>query len=366
MNTSESQASRWRAEISRRLELGDGLEFTLAHFAQAVGVQASDQALHAFIEELVASAAARRIETYRCPLCPYVFAPGTAKTITMCPNCHADYQQEGEEVIVEYFYRLVGETSRDIRWVIVIHGMNSRAPWQEEFSWQIANRLRYSAPVLIYKYGWATVDVLIKPLHRRLERQLGERIRIAINQAMDSQRPSSPDIIAHSFGTRLFSLILEDPKFIDLKFGRVITAGSIVRPDFDWERPIAEGRVEAVLNHVGAKDTAVPFSQYTIPGAGPGGTVGYASRSALNVRNKNFGHSDFFVPENLRGLISNDGLWHSFLTHPLAHFRPEGVFELNVKWKPAWWPVRAFMRTLLYIVFCIFGPLSWLRRKIDP
>ena len=366
MNTSELQQSPWRAEISRRLESGDGLEFTLVHFAQAVGAQANDQALFAFLEDLVTSTAARKIETFRCPLCRYVFAPDTPKTITMCPNCHADYQQEGEQVIVEYFYRLEGSSSRDIRWVIVIHGMNSRAPWQEEFSWQIANRLRYSAPVLIYKYGWATVDVLVGPLHRRLARQLGERIRIAINQATESQRPSRPDIIAHSFGTRLFSLILEDPEFEDLKFGRVITAGSIVRPDFNWERPIAEGRVEAVLNHMGAKDTAVPFSQYAIPGAGPGGTVGYASKSTLNVCNPNFGHSDFFVPGNLRVLISNDGLWHNFLTHPLAHFKPEGTFELSSKWKPAWWPLRAIMRALLYILFCIFGPLSWLRRKLDP
>jgi hypothetical protein len=366
MSTSESRESRWKAEINRRLEVGDSLEFTLASFARAVGAVASDQALHTFIDELVTSATARRIETYRCPLCPHVFAPGTPKTITMCPNCHADYQQEGEEVILEYFYRLEGKNSRDIRWMIVIHGMNSRAPWQEEFSWQISNRLRYSAPVLIYKYGWATVDVLVEPLHRILARRLGERIRIAINQATESQRPSRPDIIAHSFGTRLFSLILEDPKFEDLKFGRVITAGSIVRPDFDWERPIAEGRVEAILNHVGAKDAAVPFSQYTIPGAGPGGTVGYASKSTLNVRNPNFGHSDFFVPGNLRVLISNGGLWQNFLTHPLAHFKPEGVFETDVRWKPAWWPLRACTRTLLYAVFCIAGPFSWLRRKLDP
>lgn len=366
MSTSQSRENRWKAEISQRLEQGNGLEFTLVQFAQAVGVQANDHALHSFLKVLVSSAAARRIETYRCPLCPHVFAPGTPKTITMCPGCHVDYQEEGVEVLVEYFYRLEGGNSRDIRWVIVIHGMNSRAPWQEEFSWQIANRLRYSAPVLIYKYGWATVDVLIAPLHRRLARQLGERIRIAIEQATDSQRPSSPDIIAHSFGTRLFSLILEDPNFENLKFGRVITAGSIVRPDFDWGRHVSEGRVEAVLNHVGAKDMAVPFSQYTIPGAGPGGTVGYAAKEVLNVRNDNFGHSDFFVPENLRVLISNDGLWHRFLTRPLAHFEPEGSFKLARTWKPACWLALASLRVLLFIVFCIFGPLSWLRRKLDP
>lgn len=56
----------------------------------------------------------------------------------------------------------------------------------------------------------------------------------------------------------LLSLVLDDPNFEDLNLGRVITAGSIIPPDFDWDRLIASGRVEAVLNHVGAKDTAVP------------------------------------------------------------------------------------------------------------
>ncbi|EPJ76908.1 hypothetical protein CFII64_27413 [Pseudomonas sp. CFII64] len=106
-----------------------------------------------------------------------------------------------------------------------------------------------------------------RPLHRRLARRLGERIRIAIQQGTDSERPFRPDVIAHSGGTQLFSLILEDPDFHDLKPGRVIRAGSIVRPEFDWSRHIASGRVEAVMNHVVAKDSAVPLAQYTIPGA---------------------------------------------------------------------------------------------------
>lgn len=366
MNTSQSKEARWKTEISRRLERGNGLEFTLAQFAKTVDVQSNDPILRKFLEELVSSAQADRIDAYSCPLCTYVFAPGTSKTITMCPACHVDYQEEGEEVVNECFYKLIGDNSRDIRWIIVIHGMNSRAPWQEEFSWQIASRLRYSAPVLIYKYGWATIDVLIKPIHRKLARQLGESLRIAIEQATDSQRPSRPDIIAHSFGTRLFSLVLEDPNFQNLKFGRVITAGSIVRPDFDWARHVSEGRLEAVLNHVGAKDMAVPCSQYTIPGAGPGGTVGYAAEEVLNVRNDNFGHSDFFVPENIRVLISNDGLWYRFLTYPLSNFAPVGAFKPTRTWAPACWPILACLRVLLGIIFVLMAPLSWLRRKFDP
>lgn len=187
--------------------------------------------------------------------------------------------------------------------------MNSRAKWQEEFSWQIANRLRYSAPVLIYKYGWATIDVLVCWLHRKLASRLGERMRIAIAQAEASQRPTRPDIIAHSFGTHLLSMVLTDPDFEDLKFGRVVTAGSIIRPDFDWDSLIENDRVEAVLNHVGGKDKPVLISQFVIPCTGPGGRVGYTANKAINVCIPTFKHSDFFLTENLRAQIAHGGLW---------------------------------------------------------
>lgn len=367
MSAREPPQRRWKAEMARRLEAGDGLEFSLTQFAEAVSVPADDIALQAFLNEAVETAAASRIKGYRCPMpnCRRVLNSAGAP-YAICPYCHTDYQQEGEEVLVEHFYRLKGETSREIRWMIVIHGMNSRANWQEEFSWQIANRLRYSAPVLIYKYGWATIDVLVKWLHRRLAKRLGERIRIAIEQSIRSQRPPRPDIIAHSFGTHLLSLILEDSDFADLTLGRIITAGSIIRPDFDWERQIASGRIEAVLNHVAEKDKAVPLAQYVIPGAGPGGKVGYAAKSVLNVRDKDFGHSDFFEPANLRALIADEGLWHSFLTHPLAYFRPDGAFTLDRAWKPVPLLLRGLGRTLGYALFCLAAPFSWLRRQLDP
>lgn len=366
MSPSEAPEQAWKVEVVRRLERGDGLEFTLAQFAQAVGTAPENQALETFLDQAVASGAARKVEAYRCPIpvCKRVLSSAGAP-YTICPHCSTDYLEEGVEVLVEFVYRLVGENSRDIRWMIIIHGMNSRAKWQEEFSWQIANRLRYSAPVLIYKYGWVTIDVLVRWLHGRLAKRLGERMRIAITQALASQRPSKPDIIAHSFGTYLLSIVLEDPDFEDLKFGRIITAGSIIPPDFDWDRLITSGRVEAVLNHVGAKDTAVPAAQFAIPGTGPSGRIGYVSESAINVREPTFRHSDFFQPTNLRAQIANGGLWHNFLTRPLEHFAPERRFEPSA-WKRAPLALRAVTRSLGYALFAVIAPISWLRRQVDP
>lgn len=358
--------SAWQAEIERRLAQGVELEFTLAQFARRVAAQGEGDALTRFFDTLVASGAARRIAAYRCPLadCGRTLPP--AAPHSACPYCHRDFAQHGVEAVAEPFYRLAGETSRDIRWVIVIHGMNSRAKWQEEFSWEIANRLSYSAPVLIYKYGWATIDVFARFLHRQLARRLGERIRIAIDQARKSGLPMQPDIIAHSFGTLLLSRVLEDPQFADLRFGRIITAASIIRPDFDWDRLIDEARVEAVLNHVGARDAAVPCAQYAIPGAGPAGVVGYGTTRVLNVRSEGYGHSGFFIPDNLRVLIASHGLWNAFLTRPLGRFRPTGTFTPEAAWRPAALPVRMLTRALAYALFAVLAPFSWLRRWLDP
>lgn len=366
MNPSEASERSWKAEITRRLGEGDELEFTRAQFAEAVGAAAEDEALREFLNQANESGALKKIEAFRCPMpeCKKVLSPAGAP-YSACPYCQTDYHEESVEVITETFYRLAGETSRDIRWMIVVHGMNSRAEWQEEFSWQIANKLRYSAPVLIYKYGWATIDVLVRWLHRKLANRLGERMRIAIAQAEASRRPPRPDIIAHSFGTHLLSMVLTNPDFEDLKFGRVITAGSVIRPDFDWDSLIENGRVEAVLNHVGEKDKPVQIAQFAIPGTGPGGRVGYTAKKTINVCAPTFNHSDFFLTENLRAQIADGGLWHSFLTHPLEHFTPEGRL-VPASWKRAPLVIRAATRSIGYALFAVFAPFSWLRRRLDP
>ncbi|TAX65848.1 hypothetical protein ELI00_32415 (plasmid) [Rhizobium ruizarguesonis] len=357
----------WQNEIDRRLASGDGMEFSVAQFAGAVDAGTDPATVANFLDQTVKSGAARKFKVSRCPVKGCTRVLGTSDiTFSTCPYCLTDFQQEGLEVTQEDFYKLNGEISRDIRWMIVVHGMNSRAKWQEEFSWQIANRLRYSAPVLIYKYGWVTIDVLMRWLHRRHAKQLGDRIKIAIDQANTSGRPREPDIIAHSFGTLLLSLILEDDRFDDLRFGRVILAGSIVRPDFNWGKHVTSKRIGAILNHVGGEDVPVRYAQYAIPGSGPGGKVGYADNAVLNIRSVGFGHSDFFEPSTLRGLIADGGLWHSFLTHPLSQFRPVEGFSPVGRWKPASRVLRWPSRLVGYVIFWIVAPESWLRRRFDP
>jgi hypothetical protein len=227
-----------------------------------------------------------RVQIWRCP------EPNCRRLIDSdavanrhCPYCGTDYRETGDASVEAVVYSSSTAISRSVPWLIAIHGFNTRGPWQEDFSWRIANRFKYHAPVLIYKYGLVRLGVLFRWRHRMLARRLGQQIRNAVVHARENQIEEPPDIVIHSFGSQLFRLVLDLADYSDLRFGRVIAVGSVIRPDFDWSSHIRNGRIEAVLDQCGGSDRAVPFAQFTIPGTGPGGRHGFTDPAVINVRN---------------------------------------------------------------------------------
>jgi hypothetical protein len=355
----------WQAELKSRQVSGVGLEFDPADFAQAVGSSWPSPDLQAFLDERVEQGSLGRLDLLGCPRpgCHQILSP-TLLAAGECPSCALVFAEQDQPPRALTRFRLAGAPSRDLRWMIVVHGMNTRGDWQEAFSWLIANRLKYSAPILIYKYGWVTVDVLARWIHRRLAKRLGQRMRKAADYAHARGLPAAPDILVHSFGSRLFSLILLDHAFADLRFGRVITTGSIIQPDFDWSSLISSGRIEAVLNHVGGKDNIVRWAQFFIPGTGPGGRVGYLDEAALNQRSSTFDHSAALTEANLTAQLDKGGEWDRFLTMPSGQYRPSDPWRPD-KWSPAPRLLRAPVRLLGWAILAIAGPFSYLRRKFD-
>lgn len=254
-----------------------------------------------------------------------------------CDHCGTDFLETGDEPLQKSVYKVVGERSRDINWMIVVHGFNTDGKWQEEFSWQIANELKYSAPIFIYKYGIVRLGVLFPFRHRRIAKELGLRIKRAIKFAQENGTQAKPDIIVHSFGSKLFATMLEMSEFDQIEFGRVITTGSIIVPDYDWQTVISNGRIEELLNHRGGKDRAVPLAQFFIPGTGPSGKVGFLDQAVSNYLSNSYGHSSFFIRDNLSKNISEGGLWDKFLTWPIVSFRTSLPNEsIKANWKA--WP----------------------------
>jgi hypothetical protein len=196
-----------------------------------------------------------------------------------CPHCHTDFRETGDLPVEGFVYRSLMAVSRSVPWLIAVHGFNTRGPWQEEFSWRVANRFKHHAPVLIYKYGLVRFGVLFRWRHRALARQLSQRIRKAVAHARKNQIEEPPDIIIHSFGSQLFRLVLEMPESSDLQFGRVIAVGSVIRPDFDWSSYISRGRIEAVLCQCGKRMAQYPSRNSSSPT--PVQVLGTVSRTRL-------------------------------------------------------------------------------------
>lgn len=237
----------------------------------------------------------------------------------LCPRCNTDFKETGESPLEQTRFFLRGPLSRSVPWLITVHGMNTRAPWQEEFSWRVANKFRYHAPVLIFKYGVWQYRVLLETQHKKLVKQLGERIRSAIEHARENGIAEAPDILVHSFGSLLFSYLLNHNDFKDLQFGRVIVAAGVVKPDFPWSDFINSGRIEAVLNHCSKNDGIVNCAEFFIPNSGPFGNFGSLDKKVFNVREENYGHSSYFIPKNLEQNLKKDGLWDVFLRYPIPN-----------------------------------------------
>lgn len=357
--------AKWSAALEKQRDRGQSLEVDPGRFAQDMNEPWPSERMQAWLNQRVAAKELSLVEAFICP------GEGCGQLLNsaqvgdgQCPNCHADFAELGEEPRPVSRYRIEGLPSRDVHWMVVVHGMNTRGPWQEELSWRIANKFRYHAPVLIYKYGWTTIDVLSPLIQQRLAKELGRKIRSAVQYAARSGIADSPDLVAHSFGTLLFSLLLRDPEFADLKFGRVITVGSIIRPDFNWAPHLQSGRIEAVLNHAAAKDIPVRVAQYVIPGSGPGGYVGYLDPIVSNVISEEFSHSSALQEQHQSVLLANGGLWDRFLRYPRAGFHDAGQFRAS-KWKRGSVIIRCLGRLAGMAIFALALVPSGIRRLID-
>jgi hypothetical protein len=231
---------------------------------------------------------------------------------------------------------------RVVDWVIAIHGMNTAGAWQESFQWLLSTTWGSSVPVAVYKYGIVLAGVIMAWRRNTLRERLREKLAALRDEARAQDFTGNPDLIAHSFGTWLFGHLLEhemtrapDERLV---FGRIILTGCVLRPDFDWKKYKDAGLVEDVLNHYGTGDRVVPWAHATIHDSGPSGTRGFDGPEVLNIRAKDYGHSDLFQRDLKH---SYTDYWKLFLTLPRSEFDtiPDRV-DPTKQWRPLPWPLR--------------------------
>lgn len=356
-------ATELTAELKALIAAGVAPELDPVELAQSGKPGWTTERLIEALEALAVEGALMRAEKRLCPVhtCRQPLSPEDIVALR-CPHCTTDFRTlDHSEPVVRTVYQHTGPLSRDLQWAVVIHGMNTFGPWQEEFSWRLALKLRYSAPVLIYKYGRYRVGVLFRFAHRAAMRRLGHRIADSISLAKAANRQRPPDVILHSFATLLFAKLLDEPAYRHLRFGRIILAGSIVRPDYAWCRHIDAGRVEAVLNHCGSKDGIVDLAAFTIPDTGPSGRVGMADAAVLSVLTEGYDHSTFFEDKGLSESLAPDGLWDRFLRVPLNTLEPSRMDStLAAAWRPLPRPLRRIaLPAILLLGSVAVGSIGW-------
>jgi hypothetical protein len=231
---------------------------------------------------------------------------------------------------------------------------------------------------------------------RKLQHDLRDKLA-ALRDAANAQGfTGKPDVIAHSFGTWLFGHLLKDelarrPEE-QLRFGRLILTGCVLRPDFDWKRIKEAGLVDDVLNHYGSKDPIVPLAHFAIWDSGPSGRRGFDGDQVLNLRAEGYGHSDLFSIEKC--VVNGERLkdctgaanemshlehtykryWRPFLTLPRGELDrlPDRV-DPTKRWRQLPWLLRGtvfpfialplLLALIVFLVACI-GRVLWEVRRV--
>lgn len=270
-----------------------------------------------------------------------------------CQTCGADldYHQPRRELR----YVLEQPRSRDVGWLIALHGIRTLGRWQEQLQWLIDRQFRRTVPFKNWKYGRILFGALVPALQRRLVRRFVvdvTKARTELQGVLGPGEAPAPDVIAHSFGTWIVARALEEDT--SLQLGHVILIGSIVRPDWPWDRPLARGQVTAILNYCGDRDPWVRLAERFIPNSGPSGAIGFMQQhqQITNVLRAGGTHSSAFTPELLDSTFED--VWRPFLSN-----RPDDIDALEHQTlRPARWsrpagPLRAPTSSMLTLSLII-------------
>lgn len=300
-------ASDW---IESRLGEWGFFAVTVAGFCASADVEAP--LCESILEVLASARVLNRVEEFRCQCGGHV-----SPADETCPRCDRDLL--ATPPISEISYQRSVPPGRDVPWMLLIHGMNTSGRWQEDFSWRAALLHGRSIPIFSYKYGRIRPGVAIPVRRNQLVKRTRDVLRELAGDADDIHLGPRPDVVAHSFGTWLIvHTLLNNPT---IQIGRLILIGSVVPPDFEWDR--ITGQHLGVLNHVCGKDRIVGLAKFFIGGSGPSGVVGFQDPRIEQKTSESWGHRDCFKTRNDL-VLSFREIWGPFLTRPFGN---QNAFE---------------------------------------
>jgi GNAT superfamily N-acetyltransferase len=192
-----------------------------------------------------------------------------------------------------------------------IHGVRTHGHWQKEIPAVFFNDV---AAVDTFDYGyydwwrflscrsnWSMVDKFYSWYENSVARH--HNVDLGTYDKL-------PSAIAHSFGTWIVGMAMM--KHADIRFDKLVFAGSVLPRDFAWGALIARDQIGAVYNECGTKDIWPVVAARLVTGTGSAGRLGFNWYGSV-VRNQHldeFGHSDF---QSRQHMVTH---WKEFLTSP--------------------------------------------------
>jgi pimeloyl-ACP methyl ester carboxylesterase len=265
----------------------------------------------------------------------------------LCRACGTDLNEFEPRSAVRYV--LERPRARDVGWLIALHGIRTRGPWQEQLQWLIDRQFLRTVPFRNWKYGKILFRAIVPSQQQRVVRRFLEDLRQATDDMADVLRSGEappPDVVAHSFGTWVVAYALQqDP---NLRLGHVVLVGSIIRPDWPWTNSIERNQVTGILNYCGDRDPWVRLAERFIPDSGPSGRVGFTDQHdrLLNLVLPHATHSSAFTDWQLP--ISFEDVWRPFLAE---RWYDIDMRDHRILGPVAWAQTTRFLRApLLFVV----------------
>jgi hypothetical protein len=195
--------------------------------------------------------------------------------------------------------------------VISIHGIRTHGEWQKAFASAISGS---SVKTESFDYGrYGLIRFVTPPFNNRLVDRFYDWYAAVVKScsAVDLDRyDGRPSAVAHSLGSWIIGNAML--KFDDVRFDKLVLAGSILPSDFDWGTLFARDQVALVRNECGQRDPWPTWAGRVVARSGTGGSKGFEWFGAAveNVRCDWFGHSEALMRPHI------ERHWLPFLFRP--------------------------------------------------
>lgn len=173
--------------------------------------------------------------------------------------------------------------------VLLIHGIQTDGAWHSLVEKELGSLPHTNIHGL--GYNFVSALQLASPVRSTPIKKIMQDIRDAKSMEPNAQFM----VIAHSFGSYILSRILATAP--DISFARIVLCGCIVPTDYPWGLYTKNMGKKSILNDVGTRDFYPVLATCSSFGYGSSGRKGFKA-PLIKDRFFNYGHSDFFEPEN--------------------------------------------------------------------